>query len=184
MSASCRASLILGVALLLAGCGIQQPLFGPRPQAAPEAQAAPLPPLPVEQIAPQPYGERPIVTPPENPLAGFDPGETITLSAVDVDVRALLPALAEAADLSLVMGPEVQGRVTVNLVDVPAIEALEVVLTEADLMIAQAPLVAPWGPAVFYTLPVNVWTADEQLIRVRYRVSEEMAKWIVETQLR
>ena len=178
-----RLGALVGLALLLGGC-FQQPLFGPRPTASPEPEPSSLPPLPIEQIAPQPSAARPIAIARDNPLARFPPGETVTLSAVDVDVRALLPALAEAADLSLVMGPEVQGRVTVNLVDVPALEALEVVLTEADLMIAEAPVVAPWGPAVFYTLPVNVWTAGEELIRIRYRVSEEMARWIVETQLR
>lgn len=178
-----RLGVLVVLPFVLTGC-LSQPLFGPRPAPEPEVDPPPLPILPVEQIAPEAFSERAIGTPPTSPLAAFDPGETITLSAVDVDVRALLPALAEAADLSLVMGPEVQGRVTVNLVDVPALEALEVVLTEADLMIAEAPVTAPWGPAVFYTLPVNIWTAGEDLIRIRYRVSEEMARWIVETQLR
>lgn len=171
------AALLLAAAALSA-C-VRQPIFQPPPP-APE-----LPPLPVEQITPAALAPRPIDAEPlADPLAGFAPGETITLSAVDVDIRALLPALAEAANLSLVMGPEVQGRVSVNLIEVPALDALGVVLAEADLMIAPAPLVAPWGPAVFYTLPVNVWTADEEVLRRRYRLTPEMARWIVENQLR
>lgn len=166
------------LALLAGGCA---PLgVSTQESASPVPQ---LPPLTVEQLAADSLSAVPAPVAPADPLARFPAGETITLSAVDVDVRALLPALAEAADLSLVMGPEVTGRVSVNLIDVPALEALAVVLEEAGLMIAPEPLVAPWGPVVFYVLPVNILEADLELIRARYRVSHEMARWIVETRL-
>lgn len=142
---------------------------------------SPLPPLPVEPMMPGPGAARPL---PPDPLAGREPGRNVTLAAVDVDVRALLPALAEAADLSLVMGPEVQGRVTVNLVDVPALEAMRLVLEAAGLMIAPPPLTSPWGPAVFYAIPINIDTAHRDLIRTRFRVSEELTDWLLANRLR
>lgn len=178
MSASRYASGVAVLAVLGGGCA---PLGVSTQESAPPALQ--LPPLAVGQLAADSVSAVPAAADPADPLARFPAGETITLSAVDVDVRALLPALAEAADLSLVMGPEVTGRVSVNLIDVPALEALAVVLEEADLMIAPEPLVAPWGPVVFYVLPVNILEADLELIRARYRVSHEMAQWIVETRL-
>jgi hypothetical protein len=50
-------------------------------------------------------------------------------------------------------------------------------------MIAPPPATAPWGPVVFYILPVDVRDAPAELIRARYDVSAEMAQWIVESRL-
>jgi hypothetical protein len=174
--------VILAGSAMLAACtpGPPTPLFLPRP-APPPAPPPPLPPLPVEQITPVPVAPRLPLD--EDPLARFPPGDNVTLIAADVDIRALLPVLAEAAGLSIVMGPEVRGRITVNLVDVPALEAIRVVMEEAELMIAPPPLRAPWGPVVFYTLPVQVQTADRELLRARFGVSGEMADWIVRNQV-
>ena len=167
------------LALLTAtGCVLWTP---PPPPEPPPPPAPELPPLPVEQITIQPLPDP--VPLDLDPLAGHPPGDMVTLSAIDVDVRALLPVLAEAAGLSLVLDPEVEGRVSVNLVDVPALEALRMVLQQADLSIASPPLTAPWGPVVFYVLPVDVRVADAELIQRRFLVSPEMAQWIVEIRI-
>ena len=154
-----------------------------RSASPPEATSRQLPSLPVQQIGPATESVVTISPAPADPSASFGTGETVTLSAVDVDIRALLPVLAEAAELSLVLGPEVAGRVTVNLIDVPALDAIAAVLEEAELMFAPAPLATPWRPVVFYILPVNIWEAELELIRARYRVSEEMARWIVQSRM-
>lgn len=156
--------------------------FGCAPAPPPTAAPAPLPPLPVQQVVVDPIPLR--EAPSDDPLAGLPPGEPVSLTAADVDVRALLTALAEAADLSLVMGPDVQGRLSVNLVDVPATEALKAILAEAGLMVAPPPLTSPWERPVFYTFPVDIETADVELIRQRFGVSREMAEWIVESRIR
>jgi hypothetical protein len=124
-----------------------------------------------------------VTTVPEAPEDAA-PTRSVTLTAANVDVRALLPALAEAAEVSLVMGPQVQGRVTVNFVDVPADEAIRLVLAEAGLMIEQPPVRSPWAPVVFYALPINVDTAEPDLMRARYHITAEMAQWLVDTRIR
>src|SRR5690606_16834657 len=124
----------------------------------PRVVHAPLPPLPVQPApAPAPAPPAPGAS---DPLSRFPPGEPVTLSARDVDIRALLPALAEAAGLSIVLGPDIQGRVSVNLIAVPAVEALELVLAEAGLAVASGPPAPPFGQVVFYTLPVDIEQAS------------------------
>lgn len=175
MSADRR--LVAGLAALLAaGCA------PPPPPPAP----APLPPLPPEALAPPPAppGRAPRTPAVPDPLADFPPGRPVTLSASAVDVRTLLPALAEAAGLSLVLGPDIQGRLSLNLVEVPAMEALRLVLLEAGLFVAAGPPEAPYGPVIYYVLPVDIETASAELIQARFGVSAEMARWIVESRVR
>src|SRR5205085_6544469 len=102
-----------------------------------------------------------------------------TLSARDVDVRALLLAIAEQAGLSLVIDPSVTGRTTVNLTAVPAVEALRAVLAVAGLGLASGPPQPPFGATVFYAVPVDLSGASAELIRDRFGVSLEMARFIV-----
>jgi hypothetical protein len=109
-----------------------------------------------------------------------DPGPPVTLSAANVDIRALLPVLAEAAGVSLVLGPDVTGRVSVNLKGVPARTALEAVLAEAGLSLAgESSLQAPWGPTVFYAVPIDIDRASAAAIQRRFGVSPEVAEWLV-----
>jgi type II secretory pathway component GspD/PulD (secretin) len=154
-----------------AACGPVVPVAAPTPDAE-----RPLPELRVEQVAGGVALDR--VPVPRDELEALRRGERVTLTAVGSDLRAVLAALAEAAGVSLVVGPEVQGRVTVHLENVPAREALERVVLESGLMITE-PLRAPWGPAVFYVVPVNVNEADAETIRVRFGVSEELARFLV-----
>ena len=142
---------------------------------APEA----LPALPVPQITMQGPAARNV--PADDPFAGISSLQTVTLRAQDVDVRALLMALAEAAGLSLVVDPGIEGRMTVHLMDVPAVDALREVLAAADLSVATPPPAAPWGPVVFYALPVDIDVASAELIQERFGVSEQVARWIVQS---
>lgn len=110
------------------------------------------------------------------------PEETVSLTAMDADLRVLLPALAEAAGVSLIVPRDLRGAVSLHLVDVPAMEALERVLAAADLSLIE-PLASPWSPARFYVVPVNVNEADAATIMARFGVSAALARFIVRSRV-
>ena len=158
----------------------------PRPAVTVVHAPEPLPTLRIEEVvgtglAPEPGGPlgRPVG---DESVGAGGPGPRVNLTATGADLRALLAALADAAGVSLVVAPEVQGRVTVHFEDVPADEALRTLIREAGLMVA-SPLAAPWGPVVFYVAPVNVNEADAETIRARFGVSEELARFIVRARI-
>ena len=177
--------IALGV---LAACAPPQDLPEPVPDTIPSAEAveaagAPvrgMPEVRVEQVA---GGEAIHAVPvPAEELAALERGERVTLTASDTDLRSLLAALAEAAGVNLVVSPEVEGRVTVHLEDVPAREALDTVIRQSGHMVTE-PLRMPWGPVVFYVVPVNVNDADVATIQARFGVSEELARFLVRSRL-
>lgn len=128
--------------------------------------------LPVDQII---IGTRPVT-----PVQGSTPGgNKITMTATNADVREILPALASAAGISLVMTPDVRGRVSVNLRNVSAVDALRAVIEEAGLTVGTSEIPIPYSPVVFYNLPVNVNSASAATIKARYGVSDSVANWIV-----
>jgi protein transport protein HofQ len=124
----------------------------------------------VEQLA---AGQRLVVTP------GTGIRTRVTLTAVNQDVRTLLPALAAASGVNLVMGPDVRGTVTVHLVDVPADEALRSVIAAAGLSIDNPAALRPWGPTVFQQPPLNINTATVEEIKARFNVSTRVAETII-----
>jgi hypothetical protein len=148
----------------------------PRPRTEGPVPAA-LPPLPAPQIALQAAPRAPERG---DPLASISSLQTVTLRAQDVGVRALLTALAEAAGVSLVLDPGVEGRMSVHLVDVPVADALREVLAAANLSVVTPSAVAPWGPVVFYAIPVDIDQASAELIRARFGVSPEVARRLTE----
>lgn len=170
-------------ALLLCGLGAQTGCTlvhaGARPTPPPPA---PLPELRSGVIVSAP-SERHAPRRSVDPLANMPPGNAITLAARNVDVRVLLLSLAEQAGISLVLDPTINSRVTVNFTDVPALDALRAVLAAAKLSVAAGPPEPLHGPVVFYAVPVDVELASEELIQRRFRVSPEVARWIVENQL-
>lgn len=105
-------------------------------------------------------------------------GRHITLSAANVDVRELLPALASAAGVSMVMAPDVRGRVTVRFVDADARDVLRAVIEQAGLTVGPVELIAPFARPVFQDLPVNINEASAETIRARFGVSALMAGFI------
>jgi len=157
---------LCAVLLLAASALACAPPIRPTPRPRPE----PLPPLPVEQLG---TGQRLVVTP------GTGIRTRVTLTAVNQDVRTLLPALAAASGVNLVMGPDVRGTVTVHLVDVPADEALRAVIAAAGLSIDNPAALRPWGPTVFQQPPLNINTATVEEIKARFNVSTRVAETII-----
>lgn len=158
-------------ALLVAACAPPQAVIV-RTVTVPVAPTANVgSPLPVDQVI--------IPTRPVTPLQRSAAPNRITMTATNADVRELLPALAAAAGVSLVMTSDVRGRVSVNLRDVPAIDALRAVIEEAGLTTGTSELIQPYPPVVFYNLPVNINSASAATIKARYNVSDSVANWIV-----
>ncbi len=168
-----KQGLLAACALELAACAAPQAIvITPVPVSA-TTQQAELSTLPSEQVI--------IPTKPVTPLQApaFRSTARISLTAKNADVRELLPALASAAGISIVLGPDVSGRVSVNLRNVLAIDALQAVIDEAGLSVGTPIIEVPFGPVVFYQLPVNVNTASAATIKVRFGVSDEVAAWVV-----
>jgi type IV pilus assembly protein PilQ len=97
----------------------------------PERPAAPAPPAKVPE-------ERRPVPPPEKaeaekPAAKIYTGEKITLDFIEADIRRVLALISEAAGRPIAPGPEVQGTVTLRLVDVPWDQALDAILSIFNL---------------------------------------------------
>ncbi len=57
----------------------------------------------------------------------------ISLDFRDADIRNILKLIAEVAELNIILGDEVKGRVTIKLVDVSWDQALEVILQSQSL---------------------------------------------------
>jgi hypothetical protein len=156
-------SALLGFVALGCAQPRQQP---PAPIPTPLVIAE-LPPMPVETIAvdslpaPAPKGGR------------------ITLTSINADLRDLLPLLASAAGVNLVMGPEVRGRVSVRFQNVAAIDALKAVIEQAGLLVGEPGPEAPWSRPAFYDLPVNINHASATTIRARFELTSQLANWIV-----
>lgn len=173
MRAGARAG---GLLALLTAAGACSPIVV-------QQRLTPLPTLPAVEQPAAAVLPAPRYTTSPDPWRGLPLGPPVTLSAVDVDVRALALALAEAAEVNLILEPGITARVSVNFVDMPALEALRHVLAAADLSVA-APAPGPlWEPVVFYVLPVDIDQADVDLIRARFRVSEPLARFVVESRV-
>ena len=147
------------------------------------ADTAPLPPIPVYEIATGAETGSPVLSPvrSRDPLAGITSTKRITVTAQNQDVRTLLLWLAEQAGASLVISPDVNARVTVSFRDVLVADALRAVMAEVGLSVLVGPMQAPWAPVVFYQLPVNVDVASAEAIAKRFGVSLELAKFLVES---
>lgn len=186
--------------LALNACVAASPAVDPVPEhvdefaPVPDRAEATLPRVHVEQVAGGPPMEKgPLGVPVPDEVAEPAPlrgevqeiataGQRITLTAVGTDLRSLLTGLAEAAGVNLVVAPGVEGRVTVHFDNVPAREALEQVVRETGHVIAR-PLSAPFGRTAHHMVPVNVNHANVALIRARFGVSEELARFLVQARV-
>ncbi len=165
---SCTAGVI--VATLAAACA---PLPQRPPAAAPVPIPAPLivtdlPSMPVQTIV-----SDPALTP------SRDKGGRITLTSTNADLRDLLPLLASAAGVNLVMGPEVRGTVSVRFQNVRAIDALNAVIEQSGLVVGNPAVESPWLRPVYYDLPVNINMASAATMRARFDITQKLADWIV-----
>jgi hypothetical protein len=129
--------------------------------------------LPVDQVI--------IPTRPATPLVVPSATNTnrITLTATNANVREVLPALAAAAGISLVMTPEVTGRISLYLRDVSPLDAMRAVIDQAGLTVGENVIPVPYGPVVFFQLPVNVNTASAPVLKARFGISDSTANWLV-----
>jgi hypothetical protein len=156
-------------ALLAAACAVPQPSPAPAPSPVPPPIIlADLPPVPVQTL---------VTDSASNRLR--DNGGRITLTSTNASLRDLLPLLASAAGVNLVMGPEVTGRVSVRFQNVRAIDALNAVIEQAGLVVGNPAAELPWARPVFYDLPVNVNLASAATIRARFNVTQKLADWLV-----
>ncbi len=159
-------------ALLAAACATprREPTPAPAPAPAPATLiVADLPPAPVQTLVTDPSSSR-----------LRDNGGRITLTSTNANLRDLLPLLASAAGVNLVMGPEVTGRVSVRFQNVRAIDALNAVIEQAGLVVGSPDAELPWARPVFYDLPVNVNLASAATIRSRFSITQKLADWIVQ----
>lgn len=148
--------------------------------------AAPLPPIPVYEIAPTPDSSRLSVTrvpqaSQRDPLARLGANRLVTITASNADARALLLWLAQEAGVSLVVAPDVTSRVSVHYENVPAGAAMRAIMAEAGLSVLSAPRHPNWPPVVFHQMPANIDEVSAERIMERFGVSVEMAQWIVES---
>ena len=157
--------------LLAAACAVPRPSPAPAPRPVP-AEApiivADLPPVPVQTLVGDSTSNR-----------LRDNGRRITLTSTNANLRELLPLLASAAGVNLVMGPAVIGRVSVHFQNVRAIDALNAVIEQAGLVVGNPAAEQPWARPVFYDLPVNVNFASAPTIRARFDVTQRLADWLV-----
>lgn len=155
---------------LAAGCALPPP----------PPMADPLPVLPVDEVAEDP-GYVGVATVPAEPRGDL----RVTFSAVDAPLREMIPLLAEAAGLSVVVEPEVEGLVTVHFEDVSALEAFELVVREAGYEVRETGgTTLPFVPrTVFFVPAVDVDRASAAEIRARFGTSPELAEWIVTTRV-
>ena len=79
-----------------------------------------------------PTAERPPALP-EAPPTKVYVGRRVTLDFVDVEITTLFRLLSEVSGLNIVSGPDVKGRVTIRLVNLPWDRALEIILTANKL---------------------------------------------------
>ena len=105
----------------------------------------------------------------------------VTFTAVDAPLREMIPLLAEAAGVSVVVEPGVEGLVTVHFEDLSAMEAFELVVRGAGYEIREAgTAVRDFQPRTAFFVPlVNVNRASAAEIQARFGTSRELAEWIV-----
>jgi MSHA biogenesis protein MshL len=116
-------ALCLGAALALAaGCASRTAQPPPLPTPPPPVAAAPLPlpELPAVQIEQQPVAQA--------------PRQLYSINVVDANVRDVLLTLAKTTDFSIVLGPMVEGTITVDLKQVTVEEMLNAMLSPVGLV--------------------------------------------------
>jgi hypothetical protein len=151
-----------------------------RPNVVPPVAA----PIPEPPSLPQSLLSPPTLTvvPTAVASSASEPRVTIDTHGAEIDVRQVLGFLAHKGGMSLLYAPDVAGKVRLQLVDVPASEALHAVLSLAHLTLEGASAAVPTIPApsvVFYQLPVNVDSLSAESIMKRFGVGREIAELLV-----
>ncbi len=172
-----RVGMTLGV-LTLAACHHQPTM---------KVEVAP-PPVPHQQVTPPP-----ISRPSTSPSAGLAVDTTtearveLDTHGAEVDVRPILDFLASKAGISLIYSPDVNKKVRLHLIDVPVSQAIQSVLSVANLTLQSTNSASkvPSVPAVvFYQLPVNVDSLSADAIMKRFGVGRGVAELIVNARVK
>jgi hypothetical protein len=96
----------------------------------PEGKIPAEPPPPLAAVPPaKPADEKKLTSPPEKPAVKIYSGERITLDLVNADIRSAFALISEAARRQIVPSAEVQGTISLRLIDVPRDQALDAILS-------------------------------------------------------
>jgi len=102
-------------------------------------------------------------------------GRRISLDFKDVDIADVLRLIAEVSDLNVIAGDEVDGKVTIRLVDVPWDQALDVILLTKGLGFARIGNVLRIASA-------DVLAQEEELRLQERRAREKLEDLVVKLQ--
>jgi type IV pilus assembly protein PilQ len=96
---------------------------------------------------PPPSSLQPVVAREKDFSTDFYNGRRLSLDFVDADIRNVLRIIGEVSGLNVVAGDDVQGKVTVRLVDVPWDQCLDVILRTRGLDLVKEGNVLRIAPA-------------------------------------
>lgn len=102
-------------------------------------------------------------------------GRRISLDFKDVDIRDVLRLIADVSDLNIIAGDEVNGNVTIRLVDVPWDQALDVILLTKGLGFVRVGNVLRIAPA-------EMLKAEEEARLQERRAKEKLEDLVVKLQ--
>jgi type IV pilus assembly protein PilQ len=102
-------------------------------------------------------------------------GRRISLDFKDVDIDDVLRLIAEVSDLNIIAGDEVEGKVTIRLVDVPWDQALDVILLTKGLGFVRI-------GSVLRIAPANVLKNEEEARLQERRAMEKLEDLVVKLQ--
>ena len=106
------------------------------PEKAPELEKEVMPPALEAEAAPAPPAKNAGVGPTESSEAGASSligggrysGRRLSLDLQDADLVNVLRLFAEVANLNMILSPEVKGKVTVRMVNIPWDQAMDIIL--------------------------------------------------------
>ena len=102
-------------------------------------------------------------------------GRRISLDFKDVEIDDVLRLIAEVSDLNIIAGDEVQGQVTIRLVDVPWDQALDVILLTKGLGFVRV-------GNVLRIAPSEVLASEEEARLQEKRAKEKLEDLVVKLQ--
>lgn len=105
----------------------------------------------------------------------------VTVTADNADAREVLVAIARTGGLNVVVSSEIRSRVTAHLVNVPADQAIQAIAEVNGLGVLR-PAAPGSAMVVFFQQPANVNRVGAETVASRFGVSNELAKFVVETQ--
>ena len=175
---------------------------GVRP--APPRRATQLSPMgarPVSPLGTSPLLIQPLGAVPASPFGGNDPllagpaepasidilqeggfdgeknynGRRISLDFKDADIANILRLIAEVSDLNIIAGEEVEGKVTIRLVDVPWDQAMDVILLTKGLGFTRV-------GNVLRIAPLETLKAEQEARLMERRSKEKLEDLVVKLQ--